>query len=53
LIAIGIPVGVMLLLLLVPEGFFLIGVLALLVPFIYLLVGFNECNNKGCYTVPV
>ena len=39
LIAIGIPLGIMLLFLAVPDGFFMVGVLALLVPFVYLVAG--------------
>jgi hypothetical protein len=39
LIAIGIPLGIMLLFLAVPDGFFMVGVLALLVPFVYLIAG--------------
>lgn len=39
LIAIGIPLGVMLLCLAMPDGVIGVGVLALLVPFIYLVAG--------------
>jgi|AraplaDrversion2_2_1032049.scaffolds.fasta_scaffold00579_33 hypothetical protein len=39
LIAIGIPLGIMLLFLAVPDGAILVGVLALLVPFVYLIAG--------------
>jgi hypothetical protein len=39
LIAISIPLGIMLLFLAVPDGVILVGVLALLVPFIYLIAG--------------
>lgn len=39
LIAISIPLGIMLLFLAVPDGAILVGVLALLVPFVYLIAG--------------
>jgi hypothetical protein len=39
LIALGIPLGMMLIFMLVPDGFFMVGVLALLVPFVYLVAG--------------
>ncbi|HEY0609406.1 MAG TPA: hypothetical protein VGD35_07110 [Chitinophaga sp.] len=39
LIAIGIPLAIMLMFLAVPDGAILVGVLALLVPFVYLIAG--------------